>query len=311
MIQLVATAPAPAPPRSPTPVIITTDAGTDMDDQWDIALTSLCPEFKLLGVVGSHAPNLQPPASHTSATVSRDVLAHMPLQQTPPVLEGSSVPLNDRQTPLPNDGVRFILEQSRGYDKDHRLNVFVLGPATDVASALLVDPTVADRISVTAMAFNNYSEGTDGWNVANDVKAWQVLLDSTTPIVVGDGQTTLRDLLLSRQQAAGLMEPHGATGHYLDGLFTNWLDNHADQCQRDTGSKDTWPVWDCVTAAYHLGHTQWVDLPRPELLDNVTFRHPGPGENRGTIRWVTSIDAPALWNRFTRQIDAASQQSGK
>ena len=77
-------------PRTRIPVIITTDAGTDMDDQWVIAHTSLAPELDVKAVLGSHAPNLKAPASETSSAVARDVLAHVHPPNPPPVIPGNS-----------------------------------------------------------------------------------------------------------------------------------------------------------------------------------------------------------------------------
>src|SRR5438874_103672 len=79
--------------------------------------------------------------------------------------------------------------------------VEVVGAATDVASALLVEPTWAERVSIVAMGFEGWPAGGDPWNVKNDVKAWQVLLDSRAPIVVGDSTVTKRDLLMTPARA--------------------------------------------------------------------------------------------------------------
>ena len=73
--------------------------------------------------------------------------------------------------------------------------MLIIGAATDVASALLVDPGIADRIRIVAMAFPS-AEGGDEYNVANDVVAWQVLLNSEVPIVIGSGDVCRADLAL-------------------------------------------------------------------------------------------------------------------
>ncbi len=54
------------------------------------------------------------------------------------------MPLLDR-TPTLNPGVGFILEESLRYSPYTRLVILVLGAATDVASALLIDPSLGDR----------------------------------------------------------------------------------------------------------------------------------------------------------------------
>ena len=291
-------------------LIMTTDCGADMDDQWALAHLALSPEFHVRGVITTHAPGLASPAAETAARNARDVLDHLPLLIRPPVLAGSSVPLSDKAVPLQNAGVYFILGESRSFTSSNRLTVLVTGAATDVASALLVDPTLGDRIQIVAMGFNKWPEGTDPFNVKNDIKAWQVLLESRAPIVVGDTTVTDRHLRMTRERAKELFDSHGDAGKYLAGLLVSWLDQHADLVQSVTGDRDSWPVWDEVTVAYLLGFTTSEEHPRPRMRDDMVFEHPAGGTGGPAITWITSIDSAKLWSDFTGKLDRALAASG-
>ena len=74
---------------------------------------------------------------------------------------GSTRPLADAKTPSPPEASTDSLAESKGFIRDKRLTVVMIGPATDVASALLIDPTIADRIAVVAMAFDDWDRGGD------------------------------------------------------------------------------------------------------------------------------------------------------
>jgi inosine-uridine nucleoside N-ribohydrolase len=92
---------------APRPVILTTDCGADMDDQWALAHLALSPEFDVRAVVTTHTgkfPVFPAPAAEGTAKVARDVLAHMPLRSRPVVIAGSSVALSSRSALL-NEGV--------------------------------------------------------------------------------------------------------------------------------------------------------------------------------------------------------------
>lgn len=65
-------------------VVLTTDCGADMDDQWTLAQLALAPELELRGVVTTHAPSLAAPAADTAARVSNEVFDHLPLKTRPP-----------------------------------------------------------------------------------------------------------------------------------------------------------------------------------------------------------------------------------
>ncbi len=297
--------------RTPRPVLMLTDCGVDMDDQWALAHLALSPEFHLVGVVTTHAPTLAAPAAETSARVARDVLDHLPLRFRPPVIPGSSMPLAGRK-PQPNPGVDFLLRRSRPHSPERRLDLLLTGAATDVASALLIDPSLADRIRVIAMGFNNWPQGTDPFNVKNDVTAWQVLLASRAPVVVGDTAVTNRYLRMTREKARELFYSRGAPGVYLANILISWLDNNGELVRSITGTRDAWPVWDEVTVAYLLGLAKTHVYPRPVLRDDMIFEHPAPGrrsgEAAGEIAWITAIDAKRLWADFTYKLDRARAQ---
>jgi len=287
--------------------LLTTDIGADMDDQWALAHLALAPEIDLRGVVTTHAPNQRAPAAETAAGHARAVFDHLPKTtrktRRPPVYVGSSVPLRSRDEPLPNGGVRFLLACSRPFTPVRRLAVLVAGAATDVASALLIDPTLAERIEIVAMGFEGWPDGGDPWNVKNDPRAWQVLLASSAPVIVGDAQVTLRRLRLTRDEARDLLADRGAAGRYLAALHTAWLDREPKLCAQVTGSRDAWAVWDQVIVAHLLGLTKAATHPRPTLGDDLRFA--GPAQGGGTITWVTDIDADRLWKHLTECLDRA------
>jgi purine nucleosidase len=105
--------------------------------------------------------------------------------------------LKDAKTPRENPAVDLLLRVSLDFSTSRRLVVFVIGAGTDVASAILKDPTIAKRINVVAMGFDDWPAGGDGFNVKNDPIAWQVLLNSDVPVVIGSSALTKRGLRLT------------------------------------------------------------------------------------------------------------------
>lgn len=307
---------APNPGNSvgtrPRPILLTTDTGADIDDQWVLAHLVLSPEFDLRGVVTTHTgsfPFVPAPAAQSTARVANEVLDHVPLFKRPQVIAGSSEPLRAKVEPQRGPGVDFILRQSQGFDRTRPLTVLVIGAATDVASALLVDPSLAERIEIVAMAFDKWPEGDDPFNVKNDVRAWQVLLESPAPVVVTDAAVALKHLSMTRERARRLFEDRGEPGRYLAGLLVDLLDKLGDQVQKVTGDRNSWPVWDEGTVAYLLGLAESEVHPRPRLRDDCKFEHPPAGQSSGaTIRWVTSINSNKLWEDFGRKLDKVRRE---
>jgi inosine-uridine nucleoside N-ribohydrolase len=280
----------------PIPVVLSSDCGCEMDDQWAIALLATSPEIDLRLIVAAHAPGLTPESARGQAAA---VLAACSKGPKVEVVAGATQALVDIKTPRRNAGVDALLAQSKGFGRDDRLVVVMIGSATDVASALLIDPGFADRARVVAMAFDDWEHGGDPWNVKNDVAAWQVVMTSGVPLVVADGAITTKRLTLSRAQAKQRFAGLGKAAEHLLKIQSDWLDRSADLCKKTTGDAHAWPVWDCGAAAVLLGAATVENRPRPTLRDDRTFDHHHP---KGTIGWVTAIDGAAVWDRLAIQL---------
>lgn len=291
-----------------TPVILSTDVGNEIDDQWAIAYMLTDPEFDVRGIISAHAPSLPAPSAHATYLVLRDEVENrLGLRVHPPLFEGSSLPLADTRAPRANPGVDFLLKQSKEFNQQNRLTVLTIGAATDVASALLLDPTLADRIRIVAMAFENSGpHGGEEYNVQNDSHAWQVLLRSRAPLVIGAGDVCRKYLALGFDQARTLIADHGPVGLWLWDEYQAWYYRQVKPLRVDDFSRP-WIIWDIITLAYLRGLTTQQTAPRPELRDDLSLApaHAGAsGAQAGTVQWITSVDAGQLWSRFTRHLDS-------
>ena len=294
LVALVPWAAAAADSPNPVPVVITTDCGADMDDQWAIAHAALSPHLRTLAVIGNFAPEPHNLHGADTAECAREALAAVGRLAAVPVDAGADGPLPDRATPSRNEGVEHLIRLAEGFSPDRRLAVLALGPATDIASAVLAEPAVASRIAVVALAFDRYPEGGDGWNVRNDVAAWQVLLDAEVPVTTASGYVALDALNLTGADSGAMMRDLGPPGAYLACLHATWLDAFGDVFANETGGADRWPVWDEAVVAVVLGLTGQRELPRPALADDGSFSFPNT-RSQARYRWVGSIDREHLY----------------
>ncbi|MGQ9486752.1 MAG: nucleoside hydrolase [Armatimonadota bacterium] len=277
-------------------VLLSTDVGAEMDDQWAITHLTLHPRINLLGIVTTHTPYL---TAQRSAEIAREVLSHLPISEKPPVIPGSSTPLESREEPQSNEGIDFILETARRYSSHRPLILLTIGAATDAASALLHDPSLAERIRMVSMAFHSAEGGGREFNVQNDPKAWQVILDSPVPLTIGPAVTCIRDLTMSLERAQTLFAPCGETGEYLVGLLRWWLETQPKVVEGVTGRSDAWPIWDEITTAHLLRLTETETRPRPYLHDNLDLKFATrEGPPHPTIGWIQAVRADALWQDF-------------
>lgn len=284
-----------------TPVLLSTDVGNEIDDQWAITYLLTNPDFDVKGITSALAPSLPDPSAHAAYQVLVDVVEHrLAMSAHPPLLEGASSPLRDTKTPQPSAALDFILQTSKAYSKDNRLTILNIGAATDLASAILQDPSVVDRIRVVAMGFTDLSkDGGKEFNVENDPKAWQVILQSSVPVVIGSGSVCKANLSLSFQQAATMISGHGAIGAWLWDEYKAWYFRHVKPLRVNDFSKP-WVIWDIITLTYLEGMTEQKEIPRPVLGDDLSFV---AGTSGGQVEWITKVDSARLWKDFLERLD--------
>ena len=281
------------------PVVLSTDVGNEIDDQWAITYLLLQPRFDVLGVMSAHAPSITAPAGYTSYRILADVVENrLGMSVHPPLIEGGSLPLENAKTPRSSPAVSFLIETSRRFSKNNRLTVLMIGAATDVASAILTDPTIVERVRIIQMGFTDEQDGNE-FNVANDVHAVQAILDSKVPLVIGPGKVCRASLSLNFEQARSLIAAHGAIGAWLWEEFEAYYYRSVKPLRVNDFSKP-WVIWDDIALAYVLGMTTQHTLPRPRLRDDMTVEQVKTDQ---TVTWIRDVDEVRMWADFLRLLD--------
>jgi inosine-uridine nucleoside N-ribohydrolase len=285
--------------RAAVPVILSTDIGNEIDDQWAIAYMMINPDFQVLGVMSEHAPSIPDPAGYHSYLMLRDEIEnHLGMRVHPPIFAGADVALKNQSTPIMNDAVRFLIDESQTYSAQNRLTIVTIGAATDVASAIIADPTIINRIRVVAMAFTSQTNAEE-YNVQNDVVAWQVLLQSGVPLVIGPGDVCRTDLAMHYDNARTMLAKDGPVGAWLWNQYNSWYFRQVKPLRKDNFSKP-WMIWDIITLAYLEGFATTETKPRAELHDDLTLAQ-APGN--GTTTWITHVDSTRLWSDFQSRMN--------
>ena len=288
-----------AAPVKKIPVVLSTDVGNEIDDQWAITYLLLQPRFEVLGVMSVHAPTIAAPAGHTSYRILVDVVENrLGMKRHPPLIAGADLPLANISTPRASQAVNFLVKTSQRFSKENPLTVLMIGAATDIASAILTDPSIVERIRVIQMGFND-EQGGEEFNVANDVAAVQVILNSRVPLVIGPGKVCRASLSLTFAQAREKLEKRGAIGAWLWDEYQAWYFRYVKPLRVDDFSKP-WVIWDDITLAYVLGMTSSHELPRPRMKDNMTFEQVKTDQ---TVTWITDVDEQQMWTDFFKLVD--------
>ena len=134
------------PPDKMQRVIINTDAKNEADDQYAIVHALLSPSLDIKGIIPVHFGTLR---TDKSMEESRDevmlLLDLMKVAGRVRIADGASLALRDEQTPQMSAGAQLIIDEVMRGDDERDLCLMFIGPLTDLASALLIEPRIAER----------------------------------------------------------------------------------------------------------------------------------------------------------------------
>ena len=102
-----------------------------------------------------------------------------------PVFRGSNAFMPNEKTPVDSPAVHDLVERAMQYTWDNPLYVVAIGAITNIASALLVKPEIADRIVIVWLAGHALEWPHNAeFNLMQDVAAARVVFNSGAPLVL-------------------------------------------------------------------------------------------------------------------------------
>jgi purine nucleosidase len=165
-------------------VIVNTDAKNEADDQFAIVHALLSPSLDVRGLIAAHFGTSRSNRSMEDSREEIDLLLElMGLGQQVTVANGASTGIPDEQTPRDSEGAQLIISESKLASREEPLFVAFLGPLTDMASAILLDPDIVNRDVVVIWIGGVGYGGVETYpgvefNLRNDIAAANVVYDS-------------------------------------------------------------------------------------------------------------------------------------
>ena len=305
-----------AEPATPVRVVIDTDAANEIDDQFALAWALLSPQALQLEAVYAapfsfahrraelpHAPADAPPFNPPGEGMRRshdEILRIFSLLEMAPagrVFAGSEAYLRDLQHPLRSPAAEHLVEAALRTPAETPLHVLALGCVTNIASALLLAPEIADRVVVvwTSGFPSTAPHVNESFNLEQDLWASRHLLDCGVPLVYLPGFHVGAQLRLSKAEVEQYVQGRGAIGDALHRLFIAnplWT-----ILKVDASRPYSWVIWDLICVAWLL-NPKWVPstLVRTPRLDDARCWQPGAG--RHLMREAYAVDRDAIFNDF-------------
>jgi purine nucleosidase len=166
-------------------IIVNTDAKNEADDQYAIVHALLSPTLDIRGLIPAHFGAERSARSMEDSRDEIDLLLEL-MGRTGQVTVANGAPtaLPDESTPVDSPGAQLIIEESKTATADDPLFVTFLGPLTDMASAILLDPAIVGRpvvvVWIGGMGHGGVDPSYDAieFNLRNDITSANVVFDS-------------------------------------------------------------------------------------------------------------------------------------
>ncbi len=265
-------------------VIIDTDAKNEVDDQFAIVQAALSESFDMKGFVAAHFGREKSPHSmQDSYDEIVKVLSMLGEHGNIPVYHGAEDALLSENEPKDSEGARLIIEEAMK-DDERPLFVACIGAITDMASALLLAPEIADKnMTVIWIGGRDYPSGGWEYNLKNDIAAANVVFKSKVNLWQVP-RNVYRMMPVSLAELINRVYPCGEIGKYLAENVIRF--NNASVARPteyrilgDSPSIGLMLYDDCG---------KWTWQPAPEIGENMNYIH--NGKNR-PIRVYETIDA--------------------
>ncbi|QNF35801.1 nucleoside hydrolase [Adhaeribacter swui] len=217
-------------------VIVDNDFSGDPDGLFQLAHLLLSPSVEIRAIIGSHLKvgdgfDASKTQAQNAANKAKELLQIMQVKRSVPIIAGSNTGMVNDSTPVKSEAVNFIIKEALRTDTQLPLYVLAGAGLTEIASALLTTPRIADKLTLIWIGGPEYPElalpppnySNPEYNLNIDKAAARVVFNQSTVPIWQVPRNAYRQALLPYSQLLLKIKPHGKTGAYLTGLLENLM----------------------------------------------------------------------------------------
>jgi|SRR5687768_1784950 len=209
-------------------IIIDNDFSGDPDGLFQLVHHLLSPSVEIRAIIGSH---LKPgdgfdPSKETAANAKRkieEVLSLMNLGKIFPVYQGSNNALENDSTAQKSDAANAIIKEAMRDDSKIPLYIVCGAGLTDLASAYLLEPKIASRLTLIWIGGPEYTDLAPPppgytsleYNLGIDIKAGKVIFNKSAIPIWQVPRSSYRQVLMPYSSLLLKVKSQGKIGDYL------------------------------------------------------------------------------------------------
>ncbi len=288
-------------PNGKADVVLDTDAYNEIDDQFAIAYLLKSEEklnTKALYAAPFYNNNSNGPADGMEKSYDEILKLLKLMNVEKPVFKGADRYLPDEKTPVLSAAALDLAERAKQYSPENPLYVVAIGAITNVASAMLLEPAVAENTVVVwlgghALHYHNTAE----FNMKQDVAAARVVMGSGVPFVQLPCMGVVSGFALSKQELEYWFEGKNPLADYLAENTIKEAESYAK------GRAWTRVIWDVTAVAWLLNdNNRFMDSRLvPAVLPGYDFKYEEKNQPFD-MRYVYHIKRDELLNDLIKKL---------
>jgi purine nucleosidase len=210
------------------------------------------------------------------------------------VFRGSSTYLPGKDEPVHSEAAADLVKRAMASTENDPLYVVAIGAITNVASAILLEPRIIEKIVVVWLGGHAlHWPDTKEFNLYQDVPAAQIILDSGVPLVLIPCMGVASHLLTTLSEMETFVKGKGAIGDYLYETFEYCSNNHFGYSR---------VIWDISAIAYLINES-WVPT---EIVSSPVLAQEGTwsvDRRRHLIRSAYYVNRDAIFTDLFTKLD--------
>ena len=285
--------------QHPVRVVLDTDTYNEIDDQFALVYSLLSPELKVEAVYAAPFHNRRSSGPEEGMEKSYEeilrILGKMKIQSRDFAFRGSKDFLKDPGQPLRSQAALDLIEKAKRSSQQDPLYVMAVGAITNVASAILIDPEIIDKIVVVWLGGNghNWSHQRE-FNFRQDIVASRVVFDSGVSLVQVPCTPVVTHFTTTVPEMEHYLKGQGEVAEYLLEIFKDYRQDHFGWSK---------VLWDMTAVAWVI-NPEWLPsnvVHAPIVTDQYTL---SVDESRHFIRAVYFVQRDPIFRDFFTKLRA-------
>ena len=206
---------------------------------------------------------------------------------------GSDRWMEDQNTPVDSPAARHLASLAMNYTPENPLYVIVIGATTNIGSALLMNPQIAERIVIVFQGMHTLA-WPDPWeyNMCQDMNSSRVMFESGAPMVILPAMGMSSAFTVSGAELLYWLKGKNAICDYLVDFTLHEIEFHDDD--HDINKPWSRILWDVTSIAWVAGlvpESYIIPTPIPECDKPY-----GYDETRRPARYIYNVQRDIILN---------------